>query len=75
MKMPTLNIKGKLDAVNTSIKNFTLPSPAAVAEGIASGTAEHLKMPLASRVRTENEEVMFVYLQEKVIFQGFSFIR
>ena len=53
MKMPTINIKGKLDAMNNSIKSFTMPSPADAAESI--GTS--LKMPLAVRVRTENEEV------------------
>ena len=51
--MPTINIKGKLDAMNNSIKNFTMPSPADAAESLSTS----LKMPLAVRVRTENEEV------------------
>ena len=53
MKMPTINIKGKLDAMNHAIKNVSLPSAADTAESFASS----MKMPLAVRVRSENEEV------------------
>ena len=51
--MPTVNLKGKLDAMNMKMKNAKMPN----AQDIADSTMNSLKKPLGVRVREENPVV------------------
>lgn len=53
MKMPKMDIRGKLASVNNAVKRVRMPSPGQIAGGIK----ESLNQPLAVRTRVEDIDV------------------